>query len=304
MDSAGLEVARTGPVLKGHPNGLEIRRVGEVGGHVAGLEFGSAWADGAELGRELAGGHAPEVGAGEDGAAGGEAGEGELEEAAVVVLDAEDLAFVVAGEGGRVEDDGVELPALFREAAKPVEGVAFAKVVLLGIHVIGPEVLAGPVEIDLGEVEGRGGGSGGSGGDGEEAGVGKGVEYGLARLDELAEGSAVVALIDENALGVSGLKREAAFEAVFEPEEKFGHFVAAEMDGRFLLVLIEAFPVERFAVCRKGVAESGIEAGAGGRDEPALAIAFQVAAGESVARTINEPHQIGPGAENAGSFCE
>ena len=142
--------------------------VGEVGGHVGGLEFGGSGADGAELGGELAGGHAPEVGAGEDGASGGKAGEGEFEETTVVALDAEDLAFVVPGEGGRIEDDGVELAALLCEAAEPVESVAFAEVVLLGVHVVGPEVLAGPVEIDLGEVEGGGGGSGGSGGDGEE----------------------------------------------------------------------------------------------------------------------------------------
>ena len=213
---------------------------------------------------EVAGGHAPEVGASEDGAAGGEAGEGELEEAAVVAFDAEDLAFVVAGEGGRVEDDGIELAALFCEAAKPVEGVAFAKVVFFGVHVIGPEIFAGPVEIDLGEVESGGGGSGGSGGDGEEAGVGKSVEDGLARLDELAEGATVVSLIDENALGIPGLEGKAAFESVFVPEEELGHFVAAQMDGRFFLMLVESLPIEGLAIFREGVAEAWIEAGAGG----------------------------------------
>ena len=155
------------------------------------------------MGGKLAGGHAPEVGAGEDGSSGGKAGEGKFEEAAVVVLDAEDLAFVVAGEGGRVEDDGIEFPALLREAAKPVESVAFAKVVFFGVHVVGPEIFAGPVEIDLGEVEGGGGGAGGRGSDGEEASVGKGVENSLAGLNELAKGEAVVPLIDENPLGVS-----------------------------------------------------------------------------------------------------
>ncbi len=253
---------------------------------------------------EVAGGHAPEVGASEDGAAGGEAGEGELEEAAVVAFDAEDLAFVVAGEGGRVEDDGIELAALFCEAAKPVEGVAFAKVVFFGVHVIGPEIFAGPVEIDLGEVEGGGGGAGGGSGDGEEAGVGKGVENGLAGLGELAKGEAVVALINKNALGITGLKREAALEAVFESVEELGHFIAAEMDGRFLLVLVEAFPVERPAGCRKGVAESGIEAGAGGGDEPSLAIAIEVAARESVTSAIDEPYQISSRTDHVGSLRE
>ena len=256
------------------------------------------------MGGKLAGGHAPKVGAGEDGSSGGKAGEGQFEEAAVVVFDAEDLAFVVAGEGGRVEDDGIELPALFREATEPVEGVALAKVVRLGGHVVGPEVLAGPIEIDLGEVESGGGGSGGGGGDGEEASVGKGVEDSLAGLDEFAEGEAVVALVDENALGVSGLEGEAAFETVFESEEEFGHFVAAEMDGRFLLVLVESLPVEGLVIFRKGVAESGIEAGAGGGDEPSLAIAIEVAARESVTSAIDEPYQISSRTDHVGSLRE
>ena len=86
----------------------------------------------------------------------------------------------------------------------------------------------------------------------------------MAGLDELAEGEAVIALINEDSLGVSGLEGESAFESVFESEEKFGQLVTAQVDGRFLLVLVEPLPVEGFAIVRECVAEAGIEAGAGG----------------------------------------
>jgi hypothetical protein len=64
----------------------------------------------------------------------GETGGGEFEEVAVVVLRAEDLALVVAGKGGGIEDDAGEGAALLREAAEPVEGVAFAEVMRTGIE--------------------------------------------------------------------------------------------------------------------------------------------------------------------------
>lgn len=72
----------------------------------------------------------------------------------------------------------------------------------------------------MGEVEGGGGGSRGSGSDGEEPGVGEGVEDGLARLDEVPEGGAIVALVDEDALGVAGVEGEACAEAIFEAGEE------------------------------------------------------------------------------------
>ena len=126
-----------------------------------------------------------------------------MEESSVVLFDAEDLAFIVAGKSGRIEDDDVELTSLFGEAAEPVKGIAFAEVVIFGRDVVKAEIFAGPIEIDLGEVEGGGDGSGGSGSDGEEAGVGEGVEDGLSGFDEGAKGGTVVALIDEDALGVA-----------------------------------------------------------------------------------------------------
>lgn len=95
---------------------------------------------------------------------------------AEVVFDTEDLAVFIAGEGGRVEDDGIEAAALFCEAAEPVEGVAFAEVLGGGVDVVEFEVAACPVEVGLREVEGGGFRAGGGGGDGEGTGVGEGVE--------------------------------------------------------------------------------------------------------------------------------
>ena len=134
---------------------------------------------------EVAGVEFSAVGAAENPSAWGEAGVGEADEAVVVFFDAEDLALVVAGKGGGVEDDAVKRPALSGEAFEPVKGVSFAEIVVGGVELVGAEVVFGPVEIDLGEVEGGGGGSSiftsiatsEGGADGKSAGVGEGVEH-------------------------------------------------------------------------------------------------------------------------------
>ena len=129
---------------------------------------------------EVAGVEFSAVGAAENPSAWGEAGVGEADEAVVVFFDAEDLAFVVAGKGGGVEDDAVKRPALSGEAFEPVEGISFAEIMVGGIEIVGAEVVFRPVEIDLGEVEGGGSSStiftSEGGADGKSAGVGEGVE--------------------------------------------------------------------------------------------------------------------------------
>lgn len=67
----------------------------------------------------------------------------------VVGFYAEDIAFVVAGECGWVEDDAVEGAALLSEAAEPVEGVAFAEVVWGGVDVVCSEIIFCPIEVGL-----------------------------------------------------------------------------------------------------------------------------------------------------------
>lgn len=66
----------------------------------------------------------------EDPAAGVEAAVGEIRERAVVVFDAEDGAFFIAGKSWWIEDDAVEFATLFFEAPQPVKGIAFAEVML------------------------------------------------------------------------------------------------------------------------------------------------------------------------------
>ena len=56
---------------------------------------------------------------------------------------------VVARESGWIENDEVKKAVLFSEAAEPVEGVSFAKVVICGIDVVEEKVLASPVEVYL-----------------------------------------------------------------------------------------------------------------------------------------------------------
>src|ERR1035437_8614780 len=102
--------------------------------------------------------HAPESGHGEGAAvsaaqqpsAGREACQRERREFMVIPFDAEHAAFFVAGKGRRVEDDGVKAPALFREAAEPVEGVAFAAMMGGGVELVVGEIALFPVEVRLG----------------------------------------------------------------------------------------------------------------------------------------------------------
>lgn len=70
-------------------------------------------------------------------------------ESAVIVFDAEDDAFFIAGKGRWVEDDAVKFTALFFEAPQPVKGIAFAKVMLLRVELVVSEIAFGPIEIRL-----------------------------------------------------------------------------------------------------------------------------------------------------------
>jgi len=146
---------------------------GEVGEFALGCPFT------AHAGESLRGEFAA-VRAAENPAAWCEAGVGEGNEAVVVFFDSEDLAFVVAGEGGRIEDDAIECATLTGEAFEPVEGIAFAEVVVVGVEIVGLKVLTCPVEVNLGEVKGGGGGSRKGGANGEGSCVGEGVEDGFS----------------------------------------------------------------------------------------------------------------------------
>lgn len=143
-----------------------------------------------------------------------------------------------------------------------MEGVSFAEVVIFRGEIVEAKVIACPFEVDLRKVEGGGGGSGDRGGYREKTGVRKGVEDRLAGFDEGAEGGAVVTLINEDALRISRVKGELAFESVFESGESFGCFGAADVDGGFFLVLAEVFPIEWFLIFAEVIAKILAEVGA------------------------------------------
>ena len=217
-----------------------------------------------ELRHEFPSAHAAVICACEDFAAGFYAGGREVEEAGIVFFNPEDLAFVIAGEGRRVEDDDVKLTTLFGKAAEPMEGIAFAKIVVLWSHAIEAEVFASPVEVDLGKVQSGRYRSRGGGCDGEKSGVCKSIKNGVARFHDGTKGGTVVPLIEEDSLGVSRLERESAFEFVFDPGEILRHFGATDVDRRFFLMLIEAFPVKGFPKSCQNVSKFLVETGASG----------------------------------------
>ena len=158
------------------------------------------------MGFELVRAYSAEICARQNGPAGLEAVECHLEKPSVVFLNSKNLSFVVAGEGWRIENNVVKSTSLPGESFEPMEGVALAEIVLLDLDLVEAKVLLRPVEIDLREIEGGGGCSGIRSGNREKPGIREGVEDSLARFDHFASMGPVVALIDEDALGVSGLK--------------------------------------------------------------------------------------------------
>ena len=276
-----------GPLPMGEPEGFEVGFAGEVGGHFGGFEGGAAWLVAGELAAEGFFVHFTTVGGAENPAAGGEAGESETEEVAVVLFDAEYIALFVAGEGGGIENDTVEFAALFGEAFEPVEGVAFAEIMVGGVEVVEAEVVFGPLEVRLAEVEGGGGRSAEGGADGEGSGVGKSVEDGVAGLGEVAHALAIVALVEEDALGVAGGEVDAVTDAVFEDGEGFVSCRAGEVMGSGLLVLVEVFPVEGFVESGEFAFEGGSEkvVVTGGKEQ-VVGVGFEKEVGEAVTGAI------------------
>ncbi len=172
---------------------------------------------------------------------------GELDEPVVVFFDPEDFAFVVAGKGRGVEDDAVEAAALAGKAFEPVEGVTFTEIVVGGVELVEAEIVPGPVEVNLGEIQGGGGGSAERGADGEGSGVGEGVEHGfgltVASGGRLANPLAVEALVEKDPLGVTGLKVDLVTDAGLGGGECFVLFRSSDVARTFFLVLVETFPI-------------------------------------------------------------
>lgn len=225
-----------------HPKRFQIIFPRVFGGH-------GAWRDLA-VGRslaehfgEIAGMEFAAVRAAEDPAAGGEAGVGEFDEPVVVFFHTENFAFVVAGKGGRVEDDAVESAALSGESFEPVEGITFAEVMVGWVEFVCAEVVFCPIEVNLGKVECGGGGSAECGTDGECAGVGKGVEHGFSRGGKFPNTLSVQTLVEENALGVAGMKVDLVADTAFRGDKWAFLNRSGDVGWAYFFVLIELFPV-------------------------------------------------------------
>lgn len=130
----------------------------------------------------------------------------EFGEMAEVFFDSENPAFFIAGKCGWIEHNGIEFPALFGKTLKPVKGIAFTEMMVGGIEMVVGKVSFCPIEIGLGKIERGGLGTSECGGYGKRAGVGEGVEQGEAGCHEAADRGAVIALVEEDSLGVTGLK--------------------------------------------------------------------------------------------------
>ena len=124
-----------------------------------------------------------------------------------------------------------------------MKGVAPAEVLRLGIDPVEEHVLPCPVEIRLGEIQGRGGGTAQGRTDGEGPGVGKGVEDGVTCLAAIPDANAVFTLIEKDALRVSRLETCQIANACFVDLEGFGQFRASDQGGRLPCLLVEMFPV-------------------------------------------------------------
>ncbi len=146
----------------------------EVGGQAVGFETGFG------EGLEGTGSDFGAVGGEENGALWGEELEGQVEEVGEVVLRPETASFVAAGEGGGIENDGVECFVSAEEAGEQFEDVFGEKSVRVGGDLVELEIGAGAIEGFFGEIDGEGLGAGESAANGEGAGVGEGVEEACA----------------------------------------------------------------------------------------------------------------------------
>ena len=240
----------------------------EIEGHWVGVETGKVW-EGPDDGAFKVGvGEAAAIGGAEEPAVRHETSGGQLDEISVILLGPEDMALVVAGEGGGIEDDPIEGAALFRKTTEPVKGVPLAKVLGLGIEVVEAEILASPVEVGLRKIEGGGESPGQGRAHREGARVGEGIENGVTRLASLPHAAAVVALIKEDALGITGLKTDTVAHPFLENVKRLRLFRAREVGGGFLLMLIESLPIGGMTTLDRPAFEFGREHGFLGGDQP------------------------------------
>ena len=104
---------------------------------------------GEDLALEAEGGKGAAIRATKEPTAGGQHVQGEGCESPEIVFNTENFAVFIAGKRRWVEDDCVECAALFGKATQPVECVAFAKMMGVGIECVVGEIAFGPGEVRL-----------------------------------------------------------------------------------------------------------------------------------------------------------
>ena len=150
----------------------------------------------------------------------------------------ETASLVSSGEGGRIQNDGVECFFASRKTGQKLHDVLREEAVVCQRQSIEFEIGFSSVQGFSGEVHGEGFCSCERGGDGERAGVCEGVEEAFCGME--TEEAAVVALVEEKSHGVSGLEIDAELHLIFRDnglERKVG--VSFEEDWGGPLCVLE-----------------------------------------------------------------
>lgn len=109
----------------------------------------------------------------------------------------------------------------------------------------------------------------------------------MAGLGEFAHPLAIEALVEEDALGVTGREVDVIVDTVLEDGEGFGHFGSSEVMGGGLLVLVEVFPVEGFPEGGELALEGGgEEVVVASGEEEVVGVALEEKIGKAVASAV------------------
>ena len=181
------------------PKSFEVILAIEIERHGGSREASTRCTTGYKL-AELCVGNLAAIRCAEQPSAGGEAANRLGNEGAIVFFHAPDAAFFIAGEGGRIQHDGIEAASLSGKAVEPVQGIALAEEVLRCIEAVLLHIFSAPGKAGLREIQGGRGSAGQCGADGKSAGVRESVEQAHTGFAEASDAGAVVALVEEYAL--------------------------------------------------------------------------------------------------------